>query len=41
MLKSKESSKNKTKILNKETADPQSGKAAPYGSGYAPVKIKK
>ena len=38
--KRKEASKNKTKILNKETADPQSGKAAPYGSGYAPVKIK-
>ena len=39
--KRKEASKNKTKILNKETADPQSGKAAPYGSGYAPVKNKK
>ena len=38
--KRKEASKNKTKSLNKETADPQSGKAAPYGSGYAPVKIK-
>ena len=38
--KRKEASKNKTKILNKETADPQSGKAAPYGSGYAPVKNK-
>ena len=24
----------------KETSNPQSGKAAPYGSGYAPVKIK-
>ena len=36
--KRKEASKNKTKSLNKETADPQSGKAAPYGSGYAPVK---
>ena len=36
--KRKEASKNKTKILNKETADPQSGKAAPYGSGYAPVQ---
>ena len=39
--KRKEASKNKTKILNKETSDPQSGKAAPYGSGYAPVKNKK
>ena len=38
--KRKEASKRKTKTLNKETADPQSGKAAPYGSGYAPVKIK-
>ncbi len=37
----KEASKRKTKTLNKETSDPQSGKAAPYGSGYAPVKIKK
>jgi len=36
--KRKEASKRKTKTLNKETADPQSGKAAPYGSGYAPVK---
>ena len=36
--KRKEASKKKTKTLNKETADPQSGKAAPYGSGYAPVK---
>jgi hypothetical protein len=38
----KEASKEKTKRLNKvkETADPQSGKAAPYGSGYAPVKNK-
>jgi len=34
----KEASKRKTKTLNKETADPQSGKAAPYGSGYAPVQ---
>jgi len=34
----KEASKKKTKTLNKETADPQSGKAAPYGSGYAPVQ---
>ena len=24
----------------KETSNPQSGKSAPYGSGYAPVKIK-
>jgi hypothetical protein len=39
----KESSKEKTQRLNKikETSDPQSGKAAPYGSGYAPVKNKK
>ena len=36
----KEASKEKTKSLNKETADPQSGKSAPFGSGYAPVKIK-
>ena len=36
--KRKETSKRKTKTLNKETADPQSGKAAPYGSGYAPVQ---
>ena len=36
--KRKEASKRKTKTLNKETADPQSGKAAPYGSGYAPVQ---
>jgi len=36
----KESSKEKTQRLNKlkETSNPQSGKAAPYGSGYAPVK---
>ena len=41
--KRKESSKAKTQRLNKikETSDPQSGKAAPYGSGYAPVKNKK
>jgi hypothetical protein len=40
--KRKESSKAKTQRSNKvkETADPQSGKAAPYGSGYAPVKNK-
>jgi len=40
--KRKEASKAKTQRLNKvkETADPQSGKAAPYGSGYAPVKNK-
>jgi hypothetical protein len=40
--KRKEASKAKTQRLNKvkETADPQSGKAAPYGSGYAPIKIK-
>ena len=36
--KRKEASKNKTKSLNKETIDPQSGKAAPYGSGYAPMR---
>jgi hypothetical protein len=36
--KRKETSKRKTKTLNKETADPQSGKAVPYGSGYAPVQ---
>jgi hypothetical protein len=38
----KEASKAKTQRLNKikETSNPQSGKAAPYGSGYAPVKIK-
>ena len=36
----KEASKNKTQQLQKETSNPQSGKAAPYGSGYAPVKIK-
>ena len=36
--KRKEASKEKTKSLNKETANPQSGKAAPYGSGYAPVQ---
>ena len=36
----KEASKKKTKILNKETIDPQSGKAAPYGSGYSPIKDK-
>jgi len=41
--KRKESSKAKTQRLNKikETSNPQSGKAAPYGSGYAPVKNKK
>ena len=39
----KESSKSKTDRLRKlkETSDPQSGKAAPYGSGFAPVKNKK
>ena len=38
--KRKEASKEKTKRLNKvkETANPQSGKAAPFGSGYAEVK---
>jgi hypothetical protein len=41
--KRKESSKAKTQRLNKikETSNPQSGKAAPYGSGYSPVKNKK
>jgi hypothetical protein len=36
-------SKKKTQRLNKlkETSNPQSGKAAPYGSGYAPIKNKK
>jgi len=32
--KRKEASKAKTIRLNKETANPESGKAAPYGSGY-------
>ena len=38
----KEASKKKTERLNKikETSDPQSGKSAPYGSGYAPFKNK-
>ena len=36
--KRKEASKEKTKSLNKETTDPQSGKAAPYGSGYTPIQ---
>ena len=36
--KRKEASKKKTQRLNKETADPQSGKAAPYGSGYKKIK---
>ena len=38
--KRREASKEKTQRLNKvkETSDPQSGKAAPYGSGYAPVQ---
>jgi hypothetical protein len=41
--KRKEASKEKTQRLNKikETPNPQSGKAAPYGSGYAPVKNNK
>lgn len=41
--KRKEASKEKTKSKNKvkETSDPQSGKAAPYGSGYAPVQENK
>ncbi len=40
--KRKESSKATTQRLNKikETSNPQSGKAAPYGSGYAPIKNK-
>ena len=39
----KEASKEKTERLNtvKETAAPQSGKAAPYGSGYAPLQENK
>jgi len=39
--KRKEASKEKTQRLNKikETPNPQSGKAAPYGSGYAPIKF--
>jgi hypothetical protein len=43
ITKRKEASKKKTERLNKlkETSNPQSGKAAPYGSGYAPItKIK-
>jgi hypothetical protein len=38
--KRKESSKEKTKRLNKmkEASDPQAGTALPYGSGFAPVK---
>lgn len=41
--KRKEASKAKTQRLNKikETSDPQSGKAAPYGSGYTPVQQNK
>jgi len=40
ITKRKEASKKKTERLNKlkETPDPQSGKAAPYGSGYASVE---
>jgi hypothetical protein len=40
ITKRKEISKVKTERLRKlkETSNPQSGKAAPYGSGYAPVK---
>jgi hypothetical protein len=40
ITKRKEVSKAKTKQLRKlkETSNPQSGKAAPHGSGYAPVK---
>lgn len=39
----KEASKKKTERLNKlkETPDPQSGKSAPYSSGYAPFKKMK
>jgi hypothetical protein len=33
--------KNESLDKLKETSDPQSGKAAPYGSGYAPIKNKK
>ena len=42
ITKRKEASKKKTERLNKlkETSNPQSGKAAPYGSGYAPIKQK-
>jgi len=36
--KRREASKKKTKSLNKETSNPQLGKAAPYGSGYAPIQ---
>jgi|688.fasta_scaffold615002_2 hypothetical protein len=38
--KRKEASKKKTERLNKlkETSDPQSGKTAPYNSGYVPIK---
>jgi hypothetical protein len=40
ITKRKEVSKKKTERLNKikETSNPQSGKAAPYGSGYVPIK---
>jgi len=36
----KEASKEKTERLRKmkEASDPQAGKAAPYGSGYAPIQ---
>jgi hypothetical protein len=39
ITKRKEASKKKTERLNKlkETSNPQSGKAAPYGSGYTPI----
>jgi len=38
--KRKEASKEKTQRLNKikETSNPQSGKAAPFSSGYSPIK---
>jgi hypothetical protein len=34
-IKRKEASKAKTIRMNKETANPESGKSAPYGSGYS------
>ena len=37
-IQRKEASKAKTIRLNKETANPESGKAAPYGSGYGVVE---
>ena len=40
ITKRKEASKKKTERLRKmkEASDPQAGKAAPYGSGYAPMQ---